>query len=115
MLENLYDIKDIIAVRFSSNYQDYLDKEVIKNSDGTYIEIYEDAILGVLLYERVVKSDKEDYPGFIEEVRDIELEGLTPLEKEKGIVGSFKLFSNFQLINDVSYAKTKRLSMRRVG
>ena len=136
MLENLYEIKDIILVRFKNNYKDYLskevvsnlngfehfndtfyylDREVVKNPDGSYLEIYEDAILGVLLYERIVKSDKEDYPDFIEEVKDVELEGLTEEEKGKGIVGSSKLFYNFQITNSISYPKTKRLGVRRVG
>ncbi len=136
MLENLYEIKDIIAVRFKDDYQDYLskevinnlngfkhfndtfyylDREIVKNQDGTYMEIYEDAILGILLYERIVKSDQEDYPDFIEEVKDVELEGLTLEEKEKGIVGSSKLFYNFQLINSLTYPKKKTLKIRRVG
>ncbi len=138
MLENLYEIKDIIAVRFNNDYQDYLskevvnnlngfkhfndtfyylDREIVKNPDGTYIEIYEDAILGILLYERIVKNDNEDYPDFIEEVQNVELEGLSPDEIEKGIVGSSKLFYNFQLINELSYqrVKTKTKSIRRVG
>ncbi len=136
MLENLYEIKDLIVVRFKDDYQDYLnnevinnlngfkhfndtfyylDREIVKNPDGTYLEIYEDAILGILLYERVVKSDNLDYPEFIEEVKEVELEGLTPLELEKGIVGSSKLFYNFQIINDLSYRKVKTKSMRRVG
>ena len=136
MLENLYEIKDIIAVRFRDDYLNYLsreiidnlngfnyfndtfyylDREIVRNPDGTYLEIFEDAILGILLYERIVKSDREDYPDFLEEVKEVELEGLTPLELEKGIVGSAKLFYNFQIINDLSYRKVKTKNIRRVG
>ena len=132
LLDNIYDIKNIIAVKFKDNYKEYLDKdgleniiyfsntyyflnrEVIENADGTYEEIYEDGILGNKLFERIVK-DNNTLPDFIEEIIPFELQGLSDEETMKGLVGSSKLFYNFQIINQKEENKVKKIGIRRVG
>ena len=134
LLDNIYDIKNIIAVKFKDNYKEYLDKdgvkklenigyfpdtyyflnrEVIENKDGTYEEIYEDGILGIKLFERIVK-DNNSLPDFIEEIIPFELQGLTDEETTKGLIGSSKLFYNFQIINQKEENKVKKYGIRRV-
>ena len=136
MLENIYDINNIIAVKFKENYQDYfkeevlkelknieyfnntyyfLNREIIKNTDDTYLEIYEDAILGIKLFERIIKSENVSLPNFLEESFFYNLEGLTDEEIAKGLVGSSKLFYNFQIINKNEKIKTKNLGIKKVG
>ena len=132
LLDNIYDIKNIIAVKFKDNYKEYLDKddleniiyfpntyyflnrEIIENADGTYEEIYEDGILGNKLFERIVK-DNNTLPDFIEEIIPFELQGLSDEETMKGLVGSSKLFYNFQIINQKEENKVKKIGIRRVG
>lgn len=135
-MDYIYDLKNVIPVKFTENYKNYLESnvleklgnieyfpdkyyflnhELIKNADGTYLEIYEDAILGIILYERVIKKDENSLPKFIKDIKPFELQGLTEDEKTKGLVGSSKLFYNFQIINQKEASKKKKLGIRRVG
>ncbi len=135
-MDDIYYLRSIISVRFKEDYKNYLqsavleklgnieyfpDKyyflnhEIIKNMDGTYLEIYEDAILGITLYEKVISKYKASLPDFIDDIKPFKLQGLTEEEVRKGLVGTSKLFYNFQIINQKEESKTKSLRIRRVS
>ena len=134
-LDNIYEIKNILAIKFKSDYKKYLNKdvleklenityfdnnyyfinhEVLENEDGTYLEIYEDAILGIVLFERVVKEYDFNLPSFIDEYVPFTLHGLTSKEEETGLISTSKLFYNFQIINKPE-TKIKKFGIRRIG